>query len=162
MSNPLSNDIRAQYDKALATIQKIVEAFPEDRWLVPHGDEWYIPCRLAYHLAVSIDGQIGGGYRDADFASNLPFGSLREATAETLPAKKDFIPYLESAIARAQNELAALEDDVLIAPLEEQRAWMGTSQIALYLYFLRELSVHSGELNKMLVENGIDDIWVTR
>jgi len=100
--------------------------------------------------------------KNEKFQANLPFGSVREATIETLPKKEDFAPYLAEAVGRAQEALAALDDEFLTSPLDEQRAWLGGSQMAVYLYFLRELSVHSGELNKMLVENGIDDIWVTR
>ena len=162
MSSLLANDVRAQYEKALTNIQKVVEAFPEGRWLEPHGDEYYIPCRIAYHLAITIDGQIAGGNQNPDFMSKLPFGSLRDATAETLPAKPVYFAYLEEAIGRAKTALAGIDDESLAAPNDSQREWMGASQIAKHMYMMSELSVHTGELNKMLVENGIDDIWVAR
>lgn len=162
MSNILANDLRAQYEKLITNIRRIVEAFPENRWLEPHGDEWYIPCRIAYHLAVNIDNQLSGGFKDPDFASKLPYGAVKDATAETLPSKTDFFAYFEAVVGRAQGVLAVIDDDSLAAPIEQQREWMGASQVGLHLYMMRELSAHTGELNKMLVENGLDDIWVAR
>ena len=162
MSNILADDVRSQYDKAFATIRGIVEAFPDDKWLVPHGDEYYIPCRIVYHLAVFIDSQIGGGYKDPDFNAKVPFGAWHKATAETLPDKKAFAAYYDEVIGRAQKELAALDDDAVVAPIEPERARFGATQIGAHLLMMRELSAHTGELNKMLIENGKDDVWISR
>jgi len=158
----LANDVRGQYDKAFATIRGIVEIFPEDKWLVPHGDEYYIPCRIAYHLAVFIDSLIAGGSKDPDFNKKLPFGAWHEGTSETLPDKAKFLPYFNEAAARAQKALEGLEDSAVIAENEPERARFGATQLGMHLYFMRELSAHTGELNKMLIENGLDDVWVSR
>jgi hypothetical protein len=64
MSELLANDLRTQYDRAFRTIREIVAAFPEDRWLEPHGDIYYIPCRIAYHLTVVVDSYVNGGFKD--------------------------------------------------------------------------------------------------
>ncbi len=159
MSDLMAKDVKAQYDRAFATIRGIVEAFPEDKWLTPHGDLYYIPCRIAYHLAVFTDRLVAGGYKDADFASKLPFGNWMEATAQTLPGKAEFLTYYDAVIERAQKTLADLDDAILSSPIEPERARMGTSQMGAHLYSMRELSAHTGELNKMLIENGIDDVW---
>ncbi|MDR0839479.1 MAG: hypothetical protein LBN99_07555 [Oscillospiraceae bacterium] len=156
----LSDDVRAQYNGAFATIRGIAEVFPESKWLEPHADAYYIPGRIAYHLAAFIDRQLGGGSEDPDFASKLPYGNWMEATAETLPDKKAFLSYYDEVIKRAQSSLAALDDDGVTAPIEPERAHFGKSQIGVHLYNMRELAAHSGELNKMLSEHGIDDVWV--
>jgi len=159
MSDILANDVRTQYEKAFATIKGIVEAFPEDKWLVPHGDVYYIPSRIAYHLASFIDGLIAGGYSDPDFRSKLPFGAWIDGTPETLPNKKAFIGYYDEVIGRANKVLSALDDAKVTEQLPADMARFGATQIGAHLRNMRELSAHTGELNKMLIENGIDDIW---
>ncbi|MDR0819888.1 MAG: hypothetical protein LBN43_10005 [Oscillospiraceae bacterium] len=156
----LSDDVRAQYNGAFATIRGIAEAFPENKWLESHGDVYYIPSRIAYHLAVFIDSNIAGWSKDPDFASKLPFGSWKDGNAGTLPDKKAYLAYYDEVIARAQKVLATLDDDSVTATLEPEKARFSTSQLGVHLYNMRELSAHSGELNKMLIENGIDDVWV--
>ena len=162
MSEILTNDLRAQYKKVFSTIRRIVEAFPENRWREPHGDVYYIPCRLAYHLACVIDKQIAGGFKDREFAAKLPYGNWIEAKAENLPDKKEFLSYFDGVLGRAEKVLPALNDDGLTSPIEPERAWMGASQMGLHLYMMRELSDHTGELNKMLIEDGKQDVWVSR
>ena len=162
MSEIMAGDLRTQYEKTFKTIRGIVEAFPEERWLKPHGHEYYIPCRLAYHLAVVIDNHIAGGYKDKDFANKLPYGKWSEAKAENLPDKTAFLEYFDGAVARAEKALAAITDDDLKSPLEPERAWMGASRMGMHLYMMRELSDHTGELNKMLIENGVPDVWISR
>jgi hypothetical protein len=162
MSDILTNDVRLQYMKTFQTIRGIVEAFPEDRWREPHGHVYYIPCRIAYHLAVVIDSHIACGFKDKDFSSKLPYGRWSEATAEILPGKTEFLDYFDGALGRADKVLSALTDDYLVSPIEPERTWMGASQMGMHLYMMRELSDHTGELNKMLIEDGIPDVWIGR
>lgn len=162
MSEILANDVRLQYQKAFTTIRRIVETFPEDKWLEPHGDIYYLPCRIAYHLAVVIDNYIAGGYKDKEFAAKLPYGKWSEATAETLPNKTDFLAYFDAVLDRANQALPLLNDEILMSAIEPERTHMGTTQMAIHLYMMRELSDHTGELNKMLIENGLPDVWVYR
>lgn len=162
MSELLSNDIHRQYDMVFRTLRKIVETFPEDRWLEPHGDVYYIPCRIAYHLAVVIDNHVAGGFKDKDFASNLPYGKWIEAKAEDLPLKAEFIAYLNAVLDRAEKALSALDDNTLAQPIEPERARVGGAQIGLHLYMMRELSAHTGELNKMLIEDSREDVWIAK
>ena len=162
MSNVAADDVRDKYDKAFATIKGIADAFPEDKWLVVHGDEYYIPSRIAYHLAVFIDGIIGGGFGKPDFAANLPFGDWMKGTAETLPDKKAFIAYFEKTVANGKAALATLTDEALITPFPADNARFGATPVGMHLQFMRELSDHTGELNKMLIENDLDDVWISR
>ena len=162
MSDILANDLRTKYGQAFATIKGIAEAFPEDKWLQPHGDEYYIPSRIAYHVASFIDMFVGGGYKDPDFNSKLPFGPWHTGTAETLPGKAAFIGYFDGVVARANAALATLDDAAITAETEPERARFGATQLGLQIMIMREMSAHTGELNKMLVENGLDDIWVSR
>jgi hypothetical protein len=162
MSNAASNDVRDKYDKAFATIRGIAEAFPEDKWLVPHGDDYYIPSRIAYHLAVFIDGIIAGGFSNPDFGAKLPFGDWMKGTAETLPSKAAFVPYFDEVVARGKEALGALTDEALVTPFAPDNARFGATPAGMHLQFMRELSAHTGELNKMLIENGLDDIWISR
>ena len=163
MSDILSNDIRTQFQKTFATLKGIAETFPEDKWLVVHGDdEFYIPSRVAYHAASYIDVQMMGGFKDPDFNAKLPYGSWRDGTAQTLPDKKAFLAYYEGVLARIEKVLAALNDEGLSAPIEPERVHMGATQLSVYLYMLRELGAHEGELNKMLVDDGKPDVWVSR
>jgi len=159
----MSDDVRFQMDKTMATIRTIVEVFPKEQWLKIQGpDSYYIPCRIAYHLAVVIDRMVAGGFKDPDFTAKLPYGAWMEATAETLPNQEDLLVYLDATIARAKQELTAMDDATLASPIEEARGWMGASQLGAILYALRELSDHTGELNKMLLDNGVSDIWIAR
>ena len=162
MKGILANDLRTQYQKVFRTIRGIVEAFPEARWREPHGDVYYIPCRIAYHLAVVIDNHIAGGYKDKDFTANLPYGKWTEAKAEHLPDRNAFLAYFDAALGRAEKVLANINDDTLMSPIEQERAWMGMTQMGMHLYMFRELSDHTGELNKMLIEDGGQDVWVSR
>ena len=159
MNEILANDLRLQYQRAFSIIREIVENFPEDRWREPHGNVYYIPCRIAYHLAVVIDGYLAGGSKDKDFAAKLPYGKWTEATAEILPERKEFLSYFDGAVSRAEKVLAGLNDDILTQPIEPERARMGSIKMGMYMQMLRELADHSGELNKMLIEDGKSDIW---
>jgi len=159
MSDVLANDVRVKYQKAFDTIRGILEAFPEDKWLVAHGDEYYIPSRIAYHLAEFIDGAVAGGFKDPDFKNKLPFGDWHHSTAETLPGKAALAAYFEEAVARATKALDAIDDESVTALLPPEMARMGATQLGAHLGVMRELSAHTGEMNKMLIENGIDDVW---
>ena len=163
MSDILVKDIRLQFGKALDTLRGIAEAFPADRWLEIHGDdEFYIPSRIAYHAASYIDFRMMGGSNDPDFNAHLPFGPWMDATAKTLPSKADFLGYYDGLYPRIQEMLTALTDQSLSDPLEPEMPHYGATRLGLYLYMLRELSAHAGELNKMLVEDGLQDVWVNR
>lgn len=159
MDEILANDLRLQYQRAFSIIREIVETFPEDRWRVPHGNDYYIPCRIAYHLAVVIDSIIAGGSKDKDFAAKLPYGRWIEATAEILPDRTAFLSYFDGAKSRAEKVLASLKDDILMEPIDPERTRMGSSKMGMHMQILRELADHSGELNKMLIENGKSDVW---
>lgn len=160
MSQILADELRAQYDKAFRTIREIAAGFPEDRWRVPHGDVYYIPCRIAYHLAVVVDSYVNGGFKDKDFASKLPFGNWMEATAESLPDKNAYLAYLNSVLARADKSLAALDEEVLLSPIDPERSRLGATKMGMHLFLMRELSDHTGEMNKMLIEDGKEDIFI--
>ena len=160
MSDTLANDVRRQFERSFNTIKKIVETFPEDKWLIPHGDEYYIPSRIAYHIAEYIDGMVAGRFMEPGFRENLPFGSWFEGTAETLPGKDALLQYLKESVTRADAVLAALDDEAVTAPLPQEMSRMGASKISAHMSALREIAAHTGEINKMLVENGIDDIWL--
>ena len=162
MSNVVANDVRDKYDKAFATIRGIIDAFPEDKWLAVHGDEYYIPCRIAYHLAIFMDGFIGGNFSNPDFGASLPFGNWMEGTSDTLPDKAAFKVYFEKAAAAAMKALESLTDEALVTPFPEDQARFGATPVGMHLQFMRELSDHTGELNKMLVENGLEDVWISR
>ena len=156
------NDIRAIYEKSFATIRAIVEAFPDDKWLLAHSDEYYIPCRIAYHLAVFISRHLNGGFRNPDFHNSLPYGNWIEASAETLPNKEDFLKYYDDIISKAEATLKEYDDDMLQLPSESERSFQGETQLGILVYCIREIAAHTGELNKMLIENGLEDIWIFR
>ena len=162
MSEILANDVRLQYQRAFQTIRKIAEAFPESRWREPHGHEYYIPCRIAYHLAVVIDSMVAGGSEGQDLKAKLPYGNWMEATAKDLPDRSSFLAYFDAVIGRAEGALTSLNDEFLLSPMDARWAWIGASQMGMHLYMMRELSDHTGELNKMLTEDGVPDVWVAR
>ena len=159
MSNILANDVRERYTRAFATISEIVGAFPEDKWLEQHGDEYYIPCRIAYHLATFIDGMVADGFKDPDFREKVPFGNWKDATAEILPDKDAFIAYFNEVIDRALKVLETLNDDDITATASPEKARFASTGIGVHMQTMRELSAHTGEMNKMLIENGLEDIW---
>ncbi|MCL2775431.1 MAG: DinB family protein [Oscillospiraceae bacterium] len=161
MSEILANDVRSQYQKVFKTIRGIVESFPESRWREPHGDEYYIPCRIAYHLAVVIDNMVVGGLGGNNMAE-LPYGKWIEAKAEDLPDKSAFLAYFDTVLERAEKALTTLTDEYLTSAIEDKWAWIGSSRMGMQLYLMRELSDHTGELNKMLIEDGVPDVWVAR
>ena len=162
MSNILSDNLRFHYDKTFATVRGILETFPDDKWLEPHGDDYYIPSRIAYHLVGFIDGVVGGGFKDPDFREKAPFGPWHTGTAETLPSRTALISYFNEVVERATAELEAIDDESLAAPLPEEMARMGPILMSTHIVSMREISAHTGELNKMLIENGKDDVWVAR
>lgn len=160
MSDLVANDLRTQYDKSFKIIRKIVETFPEDRWREPHGDVYYIPCRIAYHIASFIDGFVAGGMKDKDFHSKLPYGRWIDAKAEDLPVREEFLGYLDGVLSRAEKVLADITDEELMSPIESEMARIGASKMALHLLSMREIADHTGELNKMLIENGLEDVFM--
>ena len=162
MSQLVALDVQDKFDKGFATIRGIIEVFPDDKWCVPHGDDFYVACRICYHLAIFIDGMIAGGTSSPDFAANLPFGNWSEAAAESLPDKQTFLKYFDEAVARAKAVLEKLTDEELTAALPEENARFGKTRVGMYLHFIREMTAHTGELNKMLNENGLDDVWISR
>ena len=97
-----------------------------------------------------------------DFAAKLPYGNWIEAKAEDLPDKKEFLSYFNGVLGKAEKVLPTLNDDALTSPIEAERAWLGTSQMGLHLYMMRELSDHTGELNKMLIEDSKQDVWISK
>ena len=159
MSDLLANDVRNMFDKAFATVRGIFEIFPEDKWLVPHGDEYYIPSSIAYHIATFLDSMVAGGYKDPDFKAKQPFGDWHGITVDRLPSKSAFLEYYYGVEARAKQALSTISDADVTAALPPEMARMGATQLGAYLGWIREVADHTGEMNKMLIENGIDDIW---
>jgi len=159
MSMILADDVRNQYNRAFETVELIIAAFPEDKWLVAHDDDYYIPSRIAYHIAQFIDGFVADGFKDPAFREKAPFGDWKTGTAETLPKKAPFAVYYKEVVARAKNVLAAMDDDAVTAAMPEEMARFAATKVGSHMMIMRELSAHTGELNKMLIENGIDDIW---
>jgi len=129
MSNKLADDVRAQYERAFATVRGIIEAFPEEKWLTPHGDEYYIPSSIAYHIASFIDGAVAGGFKDPDFRSKLPYGEWHGITPDRLPAKGALLSYYDEAIARARAALSIIDDGSVVALLPPEMARMGASHL---------------------------------
>ena len=163
MSDLLVKDIRAQYDKSFATLRGIVEDFPDDKWLAVHGeDDFYIPSRIAYHLASYLDRHMTEGFKDREFDAKCPYGDWRKGDANTLPDKKAFLAYYDEVLVRAHAKLAVLDDESLSAPIEPERAHWGAYQMGIHLYMMREFAAHSGELNKMRIDDGLQDVWVSR
>ncbi|MDR0470091.1 MAG: DinB family protein [Peptococcaceae bacterium] len=163
MGNMLANDIRTQYDRTFATLRGIVEDFPDDKWLVIHGeDDFYIPSRIAYHLASYLDRHMTEGFKDKEFDLKCPFGEWRKGDATTLPDKKAFLAYYDEVLARAREKLASLDDESLSAPMEPERTYWGACQLGVHLAMMREYSAHCGELNKIRIEYGLPDVWVSR
>jgi len=162
MSSIIADDLRSQYDKIFATVRGILDTFPDENWMQPHGDEYYIPSRIAYHVVEFIDGAVAGRFTDPGFRDNLPFGPWHTGTPETLPSRSALISYFEEAIGRAKSALAGIDDDILTSPTPPEMARMGALGMSLHIMAVREISAHTGELNKMLVENGKDDVWVSR
>lgn len=162
MSDLLMKDVRLQYRKAFKNIRDIAVAFPEETWRQPHGDIYYIPSRIAYHLAVVIDNHVAGGFLDPEFSQKVPYGRWIDALAEDLPDKAAYLIYLDAVLARANTALDALNDADLVKPTDAMHAHVGDVQLGLHLYMMRELSDHTGELNKMLIEDGLEDIWISR
>ena len=162
MNNILSNELRIQYGRVFATVKAIIDAFPESKWLEPHGDIYYIPSRIAYHIVEYIRGAVLGEFKDPDFRDKSPFGSWMTEDFKTLPNKDALIGYFTEVTTKAQGLLESLVDENLSLPMIPEMARFGSYQFSLHLAAMREISAHTGELNKMLVENGIDDIWISR
>ena len=162
MSSIMANDVRTHYNRSFATLRGIVEAFPEDKWLEAHGDVYYIPCRIAYHLATYIDRHMTDGFKDREFDAKCPYGDWRKGDAATLPGKAAFLAYFDEVTDRAQKVLAAVDDAGLAEPIEPERERLGASRLALHLYMMREICAHEGELNKMLIDDGLEDVWVNK
>ncbi len=160
MSDLLANDVRRHFEKAFQTITGIIDAFPEDAWLKPHGDDYYLPSRIAYHIAVVIDRYLAKGYLNPDFAP--PYGNFMEATAQSLPGKADLILYMNKTMDKARGILSALDDAILRSAPDQTASALGETWVGVYLYIIKELAAHIGELNKMLIENGLPDIWIAR
>jgi len=55
--------------------------------------------------------------------------------------------------------LAALVDEDLAKPGDPDKPWLGSIQLGRHLTMMREISAHTGELNKMRIEYGLDDVW---
>ena len=159
MSDLLANDVRNMFDRSFATVRAIIEAFPEDKWLKPHGDEYYIPSSIAYHIASFMDGAVAGGRKDPDFVAKLPFGEWHGITADRLPSKSALLAYYDEAEARSKKALADITDADVSKALPPEMARFGATQLGAYIAWVREIAAHTGEMNKMLIENGIDDIW---
>lgn len=160
MAVKLAGEIGKQYDSAFRTLREIVRAYPEAGWRKPHGDDYLVPCRIAYHLALCIEYEILSGFRDQGRNFHPPFGEWLETKAGALPGKGDFMVYLDGVLARAETEVGGLSDGGLDLPSEPEQAWAGACRMSLHLYMLRELSAHCGELNAMLVQDGAEDvIW---
>lgn len=159
MSNALANDVRNMFDRAFATVKGIIEIFPEDKWLAPHGDDYYIPSSIAYHIASFMDGAVAGRFKDPDYRTSLPFGEWHGITPDRLPGKAALLAYYIEVEDRCKKALAGITDDEVTAALPPEMARMGATQLGAYLGWMREISDHTGEMNKMLIENGIDDVW---
>jgi len=152
MGNVLSDEIRAYYTKVFNTITGVVADFPDDKWLVPHGDDYYIPSRIAYHIAQVIGGGLGG-------LTEAPWGRWIESGADTLPDKAAFLPYLDKCIGKAKEAISSLTDEDLSKPGDKDKPWLGAIGLGKHLTMMREISAHTGELNKMRIEDGLEDIW---
>jgi hypothetical protein len=110
-------------------------------------------------LASFIDGAVAGGFGDKEFHAKLPYGNWYDAKAEALPDRTQFLAYYDSVLGRAEKALAGLNDAFLLSLTAPEKSRFGASEMGMHLMVMRELAAHTGELNKMLIENGKEDIW---
>ena len=64
---------------------------------------------------------------------NLPYGKWTEANAEHLSDRKGLLAYFDAALVRAERVLANIDDETLMLPIEQERAWMGQTQMGMHL-----------------------------
>jgi hypothetical protein len=160
MGNRIAGDLKKQYEGVFRTLRAIAGAYPEAGWRRPHGDDYLIPCRILYHIALCIRYHILAGFEDPAYYDTLPWGRWNLAGVEDLPGMDEFKQYMEGILSQAETEISKLDDGALMLPPEEGRAWAGGTRLAVHMYLMREFSDHIGELNAMMLQDGAaDTVW---
>lgn len=149
----LVSSLKDQWTRAWTMWEEMIHSIPEAEWT--KGDiDYLIPARHLIHVAVGDD----------VFSSDTPFdqydhlqwfgvGEWGTPPAD-LPNKKTALAKLADIRATVEARLAKLDDAALLEP-EQAHPWSGQTRVGKWLYNLRHIQHHLGEVNAELIRRGI-------
>jgi hypothetical protein len=152
----LVSSVKDQWARTWAMWEEMIRSISDEEWT--KGDiDYLIPARHLIHVAVGDD----------VFSSDTPFdeydhlqwfgvGEWGTSPAE-LPSKEVALEKLADIRATVEARLAKLDDAALLEP-EQAHPWIGQTRVGKWLYNLRHVQHHLGEVNAELIRQGIKGV----
>jgi len=161
MTTQLRDILANQFGAALAMFADCVEKCPPEHWDDPVAK--YPFWQVAYHTLYCTDGYLARG-EDA-FTLHPEFhpagwADINEEYPSRRFEKNEILAYTRFCKEKAQREFANETPESLAADSRFKRRNM--SRAELYVYNLRHIEHHTGQLSAIVRRAGQDPRWVSR
>jgi hypothetical protein len=144
--------LAAQWERGWLMLADALGRFPDDQWRAEPGAE-IAPARSALHLVETVDFYRG---ETPEYAWGARFGTDWEGSAVGgLPSAADITTWAEEIRAAVDARLRAMSDEEFLAA-PNAFYWTGSSRLEHWLYSLRHLQHHLGELHGQLRARGLE------
>lgn len=161
MSDRFRTIVWPQFGGAIRALEQAIRACPDSLWGDVPG--WHVFSYLAFHTLWWLDHYLSGA--GDDHVPPAPFGREELDPNGTLPprsyTREELLAYLEYDWRRCRARLAAMTDADAAAPSESPR--QAETRGELLLYNLRHVQHHTGQLQLLLRQHGVEPPrWVRR
>lgn len=148
MRNALVTELRKHSDRTWSMWRNAINNIPDAAWR--RGDvDYLIPVRHACHVLETAEFYLGDLPADQYPWGSSYHGDWEGSPAEDLPDRATTLALLEKITAFADARLAAMTDELLLAP-DHVFPWTGGTRLATMLYLLRHNQHHLGEMHAEL------------
>lgn len=146
----ISEGLAAQWDRAWMMLLDALSKFPEEEWRAERGQE-LSPARVAFHTVEPVDFYRGEG--PAGYRLRFPV-DWEDGPSEELPSAGELADWARELRAAVDAQLRAMSDAELLSAANPY-PWTGANRLEHWLYGLRHLHHHLGELHGMLRRRGL-------
>ena len=159
MMTHLKEIIAAQYEAALAMLNECIVKCPEEHWdgLIAKYPFW----QVAYHVLCCVDCDLEVSEEAFKPRADLhPAGmaDLNDEYPSRRFTKEELVRYTAICLEKLQTKVAAETQATLEAPCGYSRR--SFSHAELYLFSMRHVQHHTGQLSAFLRRVGVQTGWV--
>ncbi len=154
-----------QYEAALCTLGKCIQACPAASWEAPVANIKF--CQVAFHTLFFTDYYLGKNHeamKDQAFHHNRPeffrdYEEMQPRPQVLLYPREEVLEYLAFCRDKARETLAEETVEVMAAPCGFPRKTF--SRAELHVYNLRHIQHHAAQLSlRLRLDTGVDIPWV--
>jgi hypothetical protein len=149
----IGESLAAQWDRGWQMLLDAFGRFPDDEWRRETPPEW-APVRLATHVIACVDFYRYPGEDAYKRDPRLKGDPLLAPTAD-LPSTAEMLAWAEELRAAVDARLRAIPDEGFLTEANPF-PWTGANPLEHWLYGLRHVQHHLGEMHGQLRARGLE------